>query len=136
MGLTTAAVEFHSQDMIGLNVTKFDNANAAIGVGNDSTPFSQSQTQLQAEANSGSHRRKGMDSGFPKNDPSSVSNFNRNRYQATFAKSDANFSWDEWGLFNDTTVGAGVMHNREVINMGSKSNYAQWIFQIDVELVT
>jgi len=136
MGLTSAACSFHATNMIGSAVTNFDNANAALGVGDDSTAFATGQTQLQAEANATSALRKGMDTGFPAQDPDADGSTNKVRYQATFGQAEANFQWNEWGLFNSTTAGGGVMHNREVEYIGEKTNKTTWVFQVDVSLIT
>lgn len=136
MGLTNAACDFHATNMIGGSVTKFDNANAALGVGDSSNTFATSQTQLEAERLNTGSIRKGMDSGYPAQDPDSDGSTNKVRYQATFGQSEGNFQWNEWGLFNSVTKGAGVMHNREVENIGTKTNVATWVLQVDVSLVT
>lgn len=132
MGLTDDAVVFHVDNMIGETVTKFDNTNAALGVGNGTTAFATSQSDLQGT----SKIRKGMDSGYPVQDPDSDGSDNKVRYQATFGQTEGNFRWEEWGLFNSVTAGAGVMHNREVEYIGEKTNKATWVFQVDISLVT
>lgn len=135
MGMTNDGAKFHAQNMLGESVTNFDNANAAIGVGDDNTAFSTGQSQLQAELNSTSAQRVGMDSGFPSRDPDSDGSDRKIRFQSTFSGSEGNFSWLEWGIFNDATAGAGVMHNREVEDLGSKTNNLKRILQVDVQLV-
>ena len=136
MSLTFDGRDFHATNWIGNSVTHFDNANAAIGVGDDNSPFSQYDSQLQAEANGTNAIRKGMDSGYPSQDPGSAGDDHKIRFQSTFAEGEGNFSWLEWGIFNSTTAGGGVMHNREVEDLGSKTNKIQRIFQVDVQLTT
>jgi len=136
MGLTNAACAFHATNMIGGSETLFNNANAALGVGDDNTAFATSQTQLQAETGATSAIRKGMDTGYPNQDPESAGDNNKLRYQATFGQSEGNFQWNEWGLFNNVTAGAGVMHNREVEYIGEKTNKTTWVFQVDISLIT
>jgi len=136
MGLTDIACDFHTTNMIGGATTNFDNANAALGVGDDNTVFATSQTQLQAEALATSAIRKSMDTGYPSQDPESAGDNNKVRYQATFAPTEGNFQWNEWGLFNTITAGAGVMHNREVETIGTKTNVTTWVFQVDISLIT
>ena len=135
MGLTNDMCKYYVNGELGSTPTPFDNSHAAIGVGDDSTSFSSGQTKLQAEANGSSSLRVGMDSGYPDQDPSSAGNSRKVRYQSTFGSSEATFSWQEWGVFNSTTSGGGTMKNREVENPGTKGN-VQWIFQVDVELIT
>lgn len=136
MGLTDAATEFHTKNMIGDSVTLFDHDNAALGVGDDDTAFSASQTELKAEENSTDSERKGMDDDYPKRDPDDDGSDNKVRYRSTFGTSKANFKWEEWGLFNDTSEGGGVMHNREVEFIGEKTNKATWVFEVDITLTT
>ena len=136
MGLTSAACDYHTDTMLGNSVTPFDEANAALGVGDDSTAFTSGQTQLQAEVNGTGAVRKGMDSGFPVQDPDSDGSNNKVRYQTTFGQSEANFRWEEWGVFNSATSGDGVMLNREVEYIGEKTNKATWVYQVDVSLIT
>lgn len=40
-------------------------------------------------------------------------------FRATFATGDANFAWNEWGVFN--AASAGVMLNRKVEALGTKT---------------
>lgn len=136
MGLTSNACDFHAKNMVGEAVTKFNEANAALGVGDDDTTFAVGQDKLQAEANSTGAKRKGMDSGYPKRDPDEDGSENKIRFQSTFGQSEGNFRWEEWGVFNSVTAGAGVMHNREVEFIGEKTNKTTWVFQVDVSLVT
>lgn len=130
MGLTNAACAFHATNMIGGVVTKFDASNAYIGVGDGTLAFATSQTDLQGT----NKLRKGMDSGYPDQDPLSAGDNAKVRYQATFGTSEANWTWNEWGLFNAST--GGVMHNREVENLGQKTSAATWVFQVDLSIVT
>ncbi len=135
MGLTNDMMGLITDAILGQSITAFDNANAAIGVGDDSTAFSSSQSQLQAEANGTSAIRKGMDSGYPSQDPEGTGDANKARYQATFTSSEGNFKWEEWGIFNSSTSGGGTMQNREVEYLGEKSNNVQWVYQVDISLV-
>jgi|SRR6056297_2226889 len=109
-----------------------DNTNAALGVGDDNTAFSASQSQLQAEANATDSERKGMNSGFPSRDPDSDGSNNMTRYQCTFGTAEANFSWEEWGVFNNSTSGGGIMLFRAVESLGTKTNASKWVFEVDL----
>jgi len=77
-----------------------------------------------------------MDTGYPSRDPENAGDSNKIRYQATFAQTEGNFQWNEWGLFNNITTGAGTMHNREVETIGTKTNVTTWVFQVDISLIT
>lgn len=124
MGITNNGYEFHAKNMIGESVTKFDNGNAHIGVGNSQTPFNATQVDLQ----SASKLRKAMDTGYPTRSGATLT------FQATFGTGDANWAWWEWGIFN--AASGGVMHNREVENLGTKTSNVSWVFQVDISLVS
>lgn len=130
MGMTNAGCAFHATNMIGGSVTKFDATNAHIGVGNGTTAFAVTQTDLTGA----SKLRKKVDAGYPVQDPLGVGDNQKIRFQATFGPADANWTWSEWGIFNAST--GGVMHNREVENIGTKTSAATWVFQVDVSLIT
>ena len=113
-----------------------DNANAALGVGDDNTAHDPSQIQLQAEANGTSALRKGMNSGYPSRNPDADGSENLTRYQASFGTSEANFDWLEWGVFNDVTSGGGKMLCRIVEDLGKKTNASKWVLEVDLTIST
>ncbi len=110
--LTDVGRDHFATDLIGLSVTEFDNANAALGVGDSTSAFAKAQTDLQAGPNK---LRKGMEAGFP--DVPSAANILR--FRALFGTSEANFAWEEWALFN--ALAAGTMLSRKVENLGTKT---------------
>lgn len=114
----------------------FDNSNAALGVGDDNTAFSTTQTQLQAESGGTDAIRKGMNSGFPSRNPDTDGSENLTRYQATFGTSEANFNWLEWGVFNSTSSGGGKMLARVVEDLGTKTSASKWVLEIDLTITT
>jgi len=135
MSLTDVGAEAIASAIIGDgDVTLFNAANAAIGVGDDDTAFAADQTELEAEASSapGSSLRKAMDSGYPLRDPDDDGSDNKIRFKATFGTAEGNFHWEEWGIFNDDTEGAGEMLCRVVEDLGTKPGTDSWIFTIDV----
>lgn len=118
MALTNAGRDEIAKLLIGTG-TNFANANARIGVGDSTTAFAATQTDLQAATNK---LRKAMDATFP-----TVSG-NVITLKSTFAAADANFAWQEWGVFNAAT--AGTMLNRVVENNGTKLSGQTWVFQV------
>jgi hypothetical protein len=105
MGLTTAGLNHILGLGIGEALTTFANANAYVGVGGGAsatTAFAIAQTDLQGA----SKTRKACDSSYP----SRASNVLTAR--ATFTTSDANYTWDEFALFNASS--SGVMLHRGV----------------------
>jgi hypothetical protein len=121
--LTDVGRNHFATDLIGLSIVEFDNANAALGVGDSSTAFAKAQTDLQAASNK---LRKGMEAGFP--DVPSAANILR--FRALFGTSEANFAWEEWATFN--ALAAGTMLNRKVESLGTKT--AAQSFQLTVTI--
>lgn len=119
MALTNAGRNIISSLIIGGGGTVFNNSNAFLGVGDSSTAFDPTQTDLQASSNK---LRKAMDTTFP------TISTNVLTFQSTFATSDANFAWNEWGVFN--AVSSGTMLNRKAESLGTKANTQSWQFQI------
>lgn len=119
MALTTAGIRYLAQAAIGQG-TPFNNANARIGVGNGSNAFAVGQTDLQGA----SKFRKAMDSGYPTITPPVIT------FKSTFAQSEANFPWNEWGIFNADT--GGVMLNRVVESNGTKQSNQTWVLEVAI----
>lgn len=119
MGLTTVGVNFLSQAAIGQG-TPFSAANARLGVGNGTTTFAVGQTDLQGA----SKFRKGMDTGYPAITPPKLT------FKSTFAQNEANFPWNEWGIFN--AASGGVMLNRVVESNGTKQSNQTWVLEVEV----
>ncbi len=110
MALTTAGRNFIAQAIINDTPTFFNNANANIGVGDNATAFSAAQTDLQAATNK---LRKSMEVGFPTRTDNVLT------FKASFGDAEANWAWNEWGVFN--AASSGVMINRKVESLGTKS---------------
>jgi len=122
MPLTNAYATFLAQASVGEAVTPYNNSNAHIGVGDGTTAFSSSQTDLQGA----NKYRKGMDSGYPTRSGSSM------LFQSTFGASEANFTWNEWGVFNASS--GGTMMNRKVESLGTKASGSTWILRVQITL--
>ncbi len=95
----------------GQALTWYNNANAALGVGDSTTVFSAAHTDLQAATNK---LRKGMDATFP-----SVAT-NVITFKSSFATGEANYVWNEVGVFNSATAATGTMLARVVTSLGTK----------------
>lgn len=103
--------------------TAYNNANAYIGVGDSNTAASASQTDLQAASNK---LRKAMDATYPLQATQVMT------WKATFATGDANFSWQEWAVFNASS--SGTMLNRKVTDMGTKTSASSWALTVTVTI--
>lgn len=99
--------------------TAFNNANSYIGVGDSTTAFAATQTDLQASTNK---LRKAMDATYPQVSTNTIT------FRSTFATTDANFAWQEWGVFNASS--AGTMMNRKVESLGTKTSAQTWQFTV------
>ena len=113
--LTTAGATALLTLLIGGGGSAFNNANSYLGVGDSATAAAVGQTDLQAATNK---LRKAMDSGYPQVSAATVT------WRATFGTSDANWAWQEWGVFN--AAAAGTMLNRKVTSLGTKTSAATW----------
>lgn len=115
MPITDAGRNIMVQAVIGASVTFFNNANAYLGVGDSTTAFSASQTDLVASTNK---LRKAMDATYPSGGSNVIA------FRSTFGTSDANFAWQEWGVFNASS--AGTMLSRKVESLGTKTSAQTW----------
>lgn len=115
----------------GQALTYFSNAQAAIGVGDSTTAAAATQTNLQAATNK---LRKAMDATYPTHTDGVVSGAATATYRSTFATGDANYAWQEWGVFNSATDGTGRMLNRKVESLGTKTSAAAWTFTVALTL--
>jgi hypothetical protein len=113
MPLTNAGRDFIAGAITGAG-TFFNASNARLGVGDSTTAFVNSQTDLQAATNK---LRKLVDGA-----PGVAANILT--FVATFTSGDANFAWQEFGVFNAST--AGTMFSRVVSNQGTKVSGQVW----------
>lgn len=100
--------------------TAFTNAVAALGVGDSAAAFALTQTNLQGAVVTTDRIRKAMNATFPSVALNVVS------WQATFATGEANFTWNEWAIFNNVADATGTMLNRAVNNLGTKTSATAW----------
>ena len=127
MPLTDAGRNHMVQATIGAAVTPFNNANSYIGVGDSTTAFAVGQTDLQGTTN---RTRKAMDATYPSGATNSI------QFRSTFSTTDANYAWNEWGVFNNATTGSGTMLNRKVESLGTKTNTQTWQFTVTLTFAT
>lgn len=116
MALTNAGRNFISDGIVGVTTIPFNNANARIGVGDNSGTFAATQVDLQASTNK---FRRVMESGYP------TIAINVLTFRSVFATTEANFVWEEWGVFNGSSA-TGTMLNRKVESLGTKLSSQSW----------
>ena len=104
--------------------TKWDNANARIGVGDSNVAEQATQTGLQAATNK---TWKPMMAGYPQRTAQTV------ELRAEFGLTDANYAWEEGTIVN-AADDTGQNLNRKVTAQGTKPNTETWIarFQLTV----
>ena len=114
MALTNAGAIVHAATIIGDgSVTNLASGNAYLGVGDSSTAFSAAHTDLQAASNK---LRKLC---------TTVSRVNGAlTFITTFGTSEANFAWNEVGVFNASS--GGSMVGRVVQSLGTKTSASSW----------
>lgn len=125
MPLVDAGRNHMVQASVGAGVTAFNNANSYIGVGDSTTAHAVGQTDLQAATNK---MRKAMDATYPSGATNVLT------FRSTFATTDANWAWQEWGVFNAAT--GGTMLNRKVESLGTKTNTQTWQFTVTLTFTT
>lgn len=125
MPLVDAGRNHMVQATVGAAVTAFNNANSYIGVGDSTTAHAVGQTDLVAATNK---MRKAMDSTYPSGGTNVLT------FRSTFATGDANWAWQEWGVFNASS--AGTMLNRKVESLGTKTNTQTWQFTVTLTFTT
>lgn len=132
MPLTTAGRDYIAAAIInagsatgGGALTWFDNANAALGVGDSTAVFANTQTDLQAATNK---LRKAMDATYPSRAANVLT------FKSTFGSADANFAWQEVGVFNSPTAATGTMLSRVVAAHGTKASGDTWVLTHTVTL--
>lgn len=108
--------------------TYYDNANAHIAVGDSTTAEAATHTDLQAASNK---LRLPMDSTYPQHTPGTTSGAATITFRITASSGQANFAWQEWGVFNSDT--AGRMLNRRVVNLGTKAT-GSWTLTVTLTL--
>jgi hypothetical protein len=122
MPLTNAARDLICQAIIGAAYTAFNNANSYLSVGDSATAFATSQTELQAVAN---RLRKAMTATYPQVSTNVIT------FRASFGSAEANWHWQEVGVFNAVGAGGppvtgGTMLFRAVQDLGTKTAGSTW----------
>jgi len=104
--------------------TKFDNANAYLGVGNSDTAEDATQTGLQGA----SKLYKGMESGYP-----TYGSDQKATWKASFGSGEANFAWKEFTVANGNSDTAKNLC-RKVSDQGTKVSGQVWELTLSITL--
>ena len=100
--------------------TKWDNANARLGVGSDNTAESATQTDLL----DATPTWKAMDATYPQRSDQTA------EWRATFGSDDANEAWEEFAVDNGAT--AHKLLNRKATSKGTKSSGESWTLSLKI----
>ncbi|MBI2801243.1 MAG: hypothetical protein HYX63_13360 [Gammaproteobacteria bacterium] len=103
--------------------TKFDNANARLGVGDSSATEAATQTDLQAATNK---TYKAMAASYPQRAAQTVT------WRAVFASADANYAWNEFTVDNGGTPLKNL--NRKASVQGTKASGQTWTLDLAITL--
>lgn len=128
--ITTAGFQ-HALDLVfGLagSTPGLTNAEAWLGVGDSTTPFSAGQTDLQATTNKAYQH---MDATYPSRVGQTVT------LRATFPAGVASFTWAEYGILWSASAGAaspGALFSRRVQALGTKAAGNTWVLTAAVTL--
>jgi hypothetical protein len=104
--------------------TKFDNSNAFLAVGDDTTSENASQTGLI-----GTNKfYKAVDVGYP-----TFGTSQKATWVCTYIGTEANFGWQEFSVANGNSNSATNL-NRKVSNQGTKTSGQVWELTLEITL--
>ncbi len=112
-------------------LTFFSNARAAIGVGDSTTVAAATHTDLQAASNK---LRVAMNATYPLHTDGVTSGAASIAFASTFSTAQANWAWQEWGIFNSVTAATGRMLQRKVESLGTKTSASAWTLTLTLSL--
>lgn len=122
MAITNAGATLAASAIVGDGgITVLNNANAYLGVGDSTTAFSAAHTDLQAASNK---LRVGMDATYPQRSSNVLT------LRSTFTTGQANYAWNEWGIFNASS--GSTMFSRKVEALGTKTSAQSWVLTATV----
>ncbi len=114
--------------LAGGTETAYNNANARIGVGDQTAAEAATQTGLNPGAVAGANELyKAMDAGYP--------TFGTNQqivFRSTFTGTEANFAWNEFTVDNGATPTKNL--NRKVSAQGTKASGQTWQITLTITI--
>lgn len=132
--LTTAGLTRLTSLLTAAGGQALTNTATRLGVGNSTTAETVAQTDLQAAAGAANRQFKIMDATYPSTSAGVVT------AKSTFATSDANFAWQEWGLdigtptVSDGTTVNATLFNRKVASLGTKTSAGTWALTVTITI--
>jgi hypothetical protein len=122
MSASTTGAAAVAAAIVGESFVPFNAAAAHLGIGSDSTAVDVAQTDL---LDAGAVRLP-MESGYPQRSGGVLT------FRALAGAAEANFHWQEFGIFN--AASGGVMLKRMLRDFGEKSAGQIWALQIQLEV--
>lgn len=131
--------EFEGNNLLNAGITRllnllvvaggqgYDNTHARIGVGDSTTAFAATQTDLSASSNKFYQL---MDATYPSVSAQTAT------FRSTFATGDANYAWQEWVIDPGTasnTTGVTPALNRRVVSLGTKAS-GSWTLTVTLTI--
>jgi hypothetical protein len=114
MALTNAFRDYVASIVTGDVVNKYDTTNGYLSVGDSATAFANTQTDLQAASN----KLRSLCTSISDNGAGVITAV------TTYTGGQANYAWQEFGLFNNST--GGTMMQRVVSAQGTKTAGQSW----------
>ena len=108
--------------------TAFNNANAYIGVGENAGAAVIGSTDLLGAT----LKRNAMEATYPLHTDGETIGAEDCVFKASFATGEANFAWEEWGVFN--AAAAGRMLQRKAESLGTKTSAAVWTLTVTLSI--
>ena len=113
----------------GVVLGAFSSGTSRIGIGTSTVAAAASQTDLQSTTKI----YDGMESGYPAHTTGTSTAARSVQFQALLTTAQANFAWNEWGVFNSTSASRRML-NRAQQSLGTKTSAAQWTFTVTLTL--
>jgi hypothetical protein len=129
MALVEAGINHIASGLIGTAVTAYNAANTYIGVGDSSTAVATTQTDLVAATNK---LRKLVTAG-PTALTGSGTMVRTTTYTTSFGSSEANWNWQEWGVFNASSAGTMLCRSAGASLLGTKSAGSTWTVTVTLQ---
>lgn len=109
--------------LIGQATKDYNSTGAVMVVGNGNGAHSATSTYMTGA----SKALQVMDATYPQVAAlSATSTDGTLTFRSTFASSEANFAWEEWGIYNSTSCADGSLLNRAVATIGTKTCAQSW----------
>lgn len=122
MSLTKTGLNY-IVDVLGGVKAPLSPSNVVLYVGDGAGAFDVNQNALIGN----NTYAKVLDAGFPSVDAPSIT------FKTTFNTNEANFAWNEWGVYNNDEK---VLLNRVAQTNGTKLSNQTWVLEVTLEFTT